>query len=345
MKMRSRNLGKYPILVILVILMIFAGNVIIGYSTELKLEVTSINKNTSKSPSSSQSYVVHAPILITSDGGFSSYNFSGVGTRNDPYLIEGYNITSTGTPSFGIEIRNTNAFFVINSCVIYADYIGVGLQSVSSGSSKIVGNRIISLIGDGGGITLNNMQNCTISDNICTNFMQGIHLNGADNCIIYDNYLYNIHDQGISIRNSDSNNITYNRIRNSMTHGIALVLSSSNNLIHHNILEENAWSDSYNIDGTQVNEKPTSQGYDEGSDNIWYDSESKEGNAWSDYFGIGPYQIDGPSNSVDLYPSNITDLNPFNLILSIGSIAIILVGAFLFYKFYHKKKRIVKKEE
>ena len=36
-------------------------------------------------------------------------NFSGVGTRGDPYLIEGYKITSHGTPSFGIDISNTNA--------------------------------------------------------------------------------------------------------------------------------------------------------------------------------------------------------------------------------------------
>ena len=265
--MISRNSIKYFLLIILVL---SAGSRLVVHSTDFNSSFRTNNKDNLLLTflSSSQSYAVHAPILITSDGGFSSYNFSGVGTRNDPYLIEGYNITSHGWLSFGIEIRNTNAFFVINSCVIYADYIGVGLQSVRSGSSKILGNRIVSLIGDGGGISLSNMQNCTISDNICTNFMQGIHLNGADDCIIYDNYLYNIHDQGINIRNSDSNNITYNRIRNSMTHGIALVVSSSNNLIHHNILEENAWSDSYNINGTQINEKPTSQGYDEGSNNI-----------------------------------------------------------------------------
>jgi len=332
----SRNLVRNYILLILVI---FAGSIFSVHSTVFKLNSDTIVKKKPLFPSSSQSYAVHAPILITSDGGFSSYNFSGVGTRNDPYLIEGYNITSHGWLSFGIEIRNTNAFFVINSCVIYADYIGVGLRSVRSGSSKIVGNRIISLIGDGGGITLNNMQNCTISDNICTNFMHGIHLNGADDCIIYDNYLYNIHDQGISIRSSDSNSITYNQIKNSAKHGIALIGTSNSNVIHHNILEENAWSDSYNIDGTQINERPTSQGYDEGSDNIWYDSESKEGNAWSDYFGVGPYQIDGPSNAVDLYPSHTTGLTLLVIIISIASITIGIVGALLIYRFYYKKRK------
>jgi parallel beta-helix repeat protein len=319
--------------------MVFTGGVFIGYSTEFNANLNSLSKDNPIFPSSSQSYVVHAPILIGSDGGFGSYNFTGVGTRSDPYLIEGYNITAFGALSFAIDISNTNAFFVINNCVIYSDYVGVGLDNVGSGTSKIIGNTIISLTGDGGGIVLGNMQNCTISDNNATNFMQGIHLNYVDGCIISNNYFYDINYQGINIRFSGSNLIIYNRIRNARQHGIALVGASSNNIIHHNILDGNTWAESYSIDN-EPKGIPSSQGYDEGEDNIWYDSENQQGNAWSDYFGIGPYQIDGPSNSVDLYPSNITGLTPFNLILLIGSIAIILVGAFLYYKYYHKKKRM-----
>lgn len=337
MKVNSRNLGSY---FILILIMIFAGSVFIGYSTEFRSNSAPINKNNPKLTSSSQSYVVHAPILIENDGDFGSYNFSGVGTRGDPYLIEGYNITSSGTLSIGIEISNTNAFFVINSCIFYPDYIGVQLQNVASGTSKIIGNRFISLTGDGGGIGLGSMDNSTISDNTCSNFMQGIHLNYADDCIIRNNYLYNIFYQGINIRYSDSNLITNNYVKNAREHGIALVGTSSYNIIHHNILDGNTWADSYDIDGTPKG-NPSSQGYDEGSDNIWYDNDNQTGNAWSDYFGIGPYQIDGPSNSVDLYPSNLTDLTPFSLIMPIGSIGLVLVGALLFYKFYHKKKRIV----
>ena len=331
----SRKLIKHSLLIISVLII---ASIISIHSYDFKLNSGAINKNMLLYPSSSQSYIAHAPILIESDGDFGSYNFSGSGTRQAPYLIQGYNITSTGVLSVGIEISNTSTFFVINSCIIYADYLGVLLDDVSSGSSKVTNNRFISLTGDGGGITLGNMQNCTVSDNIITNFMQGIHLNYADESIIRDNTLYNINYQGINLRYSDSNIIVFNQITNAKEHSIAFVGTSSNNVIHHNILEGNTWSETYSIDGTPKG-SPSSQGYDEGSQNIWYDSENKHGNMWSDYFGVGSYQIDGPSNAVDLYPSHTIGLTLFIIIISIASITIGIVGALLLYRFYYKKRK------
>jgi len=335
MILRLMNLSKYSILMLL---MLFTGSVFIIYSTEFRLNSTSINENKLKFPSSSKSYVVHAPILIGSNGDFGSYNFSGVGTRQDPYLIEGYNISAQGAYSIGIEISGTNAFFIINGCVIYSDWVGVQLGNLASGSSKVLGNKIFSPTGDGGGISIGNMQNCTISDNICSNFMQGIHLNHADDCIIVDNYFYDLNYQGINIRYSDSNIISFNRIRNAKEHAIALVGTSSYNIIHHNNLEENTWSDTYDIDGTPKGE-PTSQGYDEGSQNTWYDSENQHGNTWSDYFGIGPYQIDGPANSIDLYPKHTTGFTLFGIIISTSSITIGLVVVLLIYRFNKRRRK------
>ena len=331
----SRNLVRNYVLVVLVI---FAGSIFSVHSTNFSLNSSNIIIEKTQFPSSSQSYTTHPPILIESDGDFGSYNFSGVGSREAPYLIEGYNISAQGAYSIGIEISSTNAFFVVNNCIVNTDYIGVGLDDVASGSSKIIGNRIFSLAEDGGGIVLRNMRNCTISDNICINFITGIHLNYADDCIIENNYFYDLIYQGINIRYSDSNIISNNRIRNAKEHGIALVGTSSNNVIHHNILEENTWVDTYSIDGTPKG-SPSSQGYDEGSQNIWYDSENKYGNTWSDYFGVGPYQIDGSSNAVDLYPSHTTGLTLFGIIVSVASITVGLVGALLIYRFYHKKRK------
>jgi len=213
----------------------------------------------------------------------------------------------------------------------------INLYNVAPGTSKIISNIIFSLTGDGGGIGLGTMQNCTIADNICTNFMQGIHFNHVDDCIIYYNYIYDSNYQGINIRISDSNIITHNRIRNSREHGIALVATSSNNVIHHNILEGNAWSDSYSIDGVPKG-SPSSQGYDEGSNNRWYDSLSYYGNAWSDYFGIGTYEIDGPANSVDLYPGSPTAFTLFSGIVIYTSIAVGFVLFLTIYLVYFRKR-------
>lgn len=127
--------------------------------------------------------------------------------------------------------------------------------------------------------------------------MQGIHLNNADDCIILDNYLYDINYQGINIRYSDSNNIIFNRISNAREHGVALIRTS----------------------------------YDEGSLNTWYDNENKYGNIWSDYFGIGSYQINGPANAIDLYPKHITGLTLFSIIISTTSIMNEIVVVLILY--------------
>ena len=284
-------------------------------------------------PISSQSYIIHPPILITSDSGFSGYSFMGNGSFNNPYLIEGYNITAVGSLSIAIEIRNTNSYFIIRDCIIYTEYIGIALSYVQSGTSKVSQNIIISTTNNGGGILLGNMNNCTIERNYCHDFTQGIHTNDVDGCTIYSNNILNSNYQGINIRYSDSNIITYNIIINSKQHGIAIVGTSMNNVIHHNRLENNAWADSYDIDGGPPQGRPTSQAYDEGSNNIWYQSETQEGNFWSDYFGIGPYSIDGPVDSVDLYPFHTTGLTPFILIIIIiPSIGVILVVIIVFLR-------------
>jgi hypothetical protein len=45
-----------------------------------------------------------------------------------------------------------------------------------------------------------------------------------------------------------------------------------------------------------------SQAFDEGSNNFWYNATLSEGNFWSDWSGVGHYEIDGATNSTDLYP-------------------------------------------
>jgi parallel beta-helix repeat protein len=292
------------------------------------------NQNVISIPPSPQ-FTPHAPILIESDGNFSSYNFSGAGTRNNPYLITDYSISSHGASAVGIEISNTNSFFIINSCVIFSDYIGILLSNIPSGQAKITNNRIY---GDteGGGIILGNLENCTISNNFCEDFMQGIHLNSASECLIIDNSIYYNSYQGINIRYSDSNVIIYNQILHTQEHGIALVGTSHNNIIHHNILEGNMWSSTYDIDGVPKG-KPMSQAYDEGSQNTWYDIQTHRGNIWSDYFGVGAYKIDGPANSIDLYPECSTRLTPFIMIISIMVIVFIIM--LTIFKLYIRTKR------
>ena len=283
-------------------------------------------------------YITCSPISINSDTDFLTYSFSGDGTPTNPYLIESFNISSTGPSSMAIDIKNTNAYFVIQECIVYSEFIGIGLNNVAPNTSQVLNNKIIGTSGDGGAILLASMQNSTIENNTCTNFMQGIHLNYVGHCKIIDNYIYDVNYQGINLRYSGSNLIQSNTIRNAREHSIALVGTSDNNVIHHNTLDGNTWTTSYNIDGQQYG-APSSQAYDEGSQNLWYDSINKEGNSWSDYFGIGTYKIDGPSNSIDLYPSHTTGFTWFLLIIITSSIGAVLIVFIFIVRFYKKKRK------
>jgi hypothetical protein len=70
--------------------------------------------------------------------------------------------------------------------------------------------------------------------------------------------------------------------------GVTVSIYSNANSIHHNSFIGNGQN--------------TSQAYDDGSNNIWYDETVLEGNYWSDYSGNGIYRIAGVADAIDLYP-------------------------------------------
>ncbi|NPD90734.1 MAG: hypothetical protein HGN29_18645, partial [Asgard group archaeon] len=195
--------------------------------------------------------VDHAPILIVTNNDFETLNFTGEGTELEPYLITNLFINSSGATN-GIEIHNTNVHFEIKNCTILTDYIGILLSSTAAGTAKIINNTCISKLGDGGGIGVTGTYGCTITDNECAYFMQGIHLNHAHNNIIENNVIIASNYQGINIRYSDYNEISYNRIENSQQHGLAFVGSSHTNEIHHNTFINNSKAEYYTIDGERT---------------------------------------------------------------------------------------------
>lgn len=101
-------------------------------------------------------YVSHDPINIISNADFAAQKeiegWAGNGTVDDPYIIEGYNITYNG---YNIRISNVTAHFIIRSCYLasigttkndpYDD--GVNFYNVTSGT---VMNNIMFNNTDGG---------------------------------------------------------------------------------------------------------------------------------------------------------------------------------------------------
>ncbi|RDE13890.1 MAG: hypothetical protein C4K47_05325 [Candidatus Thorarchaeota archaeon] len=89
----------------------------------------------------------HANILIDGNSNFTSSNgvVSGSGTATDPYIIEGLDIDSS--LGIGIDVRNTDAYFVIRDVNINsttAGYSGIHFDCVANGrieQARFAGNR------------------------------------------------------------------------------------------------------------------------------------------------------------------------------------------------------------
>jgi parallel beta-helix repeat protein len=279
----------------------------------------------------------HPPIRIRYNSNFEMYNFSGEGTELDPYQIKNLNITAIGGNFIkcGIEIFGISAYFEIRDCLITSEYLGIWITDVASGRVKIVNNTCIGTTGFGTGVSISSTSNCVIEDNECSNFMNGMILTCSHSNTITRNLILNNKHTGINSVYSSYNLVTFNHIENSKEFGIALVggYHVRNNSIHHNYFVNNSITTNYII-GTRTGVS-TSQGYDEGLYNIWYDEANKYGNHWSDYDGNGDYIIDGPVHSKDIYPLTLTATKIF----PVSFILLILSIIFLELFFRKAKKR------
>jgi len=108
------------------------------------------------------------PILIDGNASFTSANgvIAGLGTENNPYIIEGWDISAQNAN--GIEIRNTDAYFIIRNCYVHDggdNNDGIHIRDVKNGTIENV-NFTNDLHGIYLGSSSNNfIRNCTASNN------------------------------------------------------------------------------------------------------------------------------------------------------------------------------------
>lgn len=160
-------------------------------------------------PREARAYTPHDPIYIDGNSGFNAGNgvVSGSGTPLDPYIIEGWEIEGFGT---GMDIRNTNAHFIIRG--VYIHYVG-GWGGTGIALRSLVNGRV---------------ENSTISDMI--NY--GILIESSTDVLVSENELYN---NGWTIRMEYSADITVSRneISDDTANGV-LALYSSNIVVNEN---------------------------------------------------------------------------------------------------------------
>ncbi|MFX1389508.1 MAG: nitrous oxide reductase family maturation protein NosD [Promethearchaeota archaeon] len=217
---------------------------------------------------------VQTPIFVDDEAtGVGAHNWtwaesqpwcSGSGTWKDPYIIEDLTISGFGVVYYGIDIRNSNNFFVIRDCRIFnAEDYGIYLEFVNnslvidnncsnnryggialeykSNNNTISGN-ILENNGDYGIYFYEENNNNTIIGNIANqNGEVGISLHWySNNTIVKQNTANKNGLYGIELYDyCGYNKVLDNNINNNGERGINIEYESSHNMFSNNIIENN----------------------------------------------------------------------------------------------------------
>jgi parallel beta-helix repeat protein len=147
----------------------------------------------------SLSYIPHSPIIINSNLDFESQGWSGNGTQNNPYVIDGLSIITDG--EMCVNISNTDAFFVIKDCLISSNSHwdgkwnrGITLGNVTNGrfENLVITKKWLAFVAD-------SSSNCSITESQVSGNSHAIVINGihdgeyAEHWTIFNNTLFDNH--------------------------------------------------------------------------------------------------------------------------------------------------------
>ncbi|NPD89485.1 MAG: hypothetical protein HGN29_12265 [Asgard group archaeon] len=138
----------------------------------------------------------------------------------------------------------------------------------------------------------------TVYENLVIESNCGVQTSFVDFVEIYDNKFYQNY-YGVELTDSNNATIYSNLFQESSAVAIELEDSTENCTIYHNTFVDNVLMGFY-----------SSQAYDNGINNIWYNKTLQEGNYWDDWTS-GPYDIDGDAGYQDLYPLSSPTITPF----------------------------------
>ncbi|MHA1347081.1 MAG: NosD domain-containing protein [Candidatus Heimdallarchaeaceae archaeon] len=173
------------------------------------------------------------------DFGPTGYNFNGSGTAGDPYRIEYLSIV-TDEPR-GIFITDVNVYFVIQNCTVDAYAVGIFIQNIPNGRAAIYNNTCNHIKG-GNGMTLSNVENCTVQGNNFINNYLGLYLYDTSNSKILNNTI-KFNSAGMFIELGENLVIANNSIKYCTDTGISIHYSNYT-VTEYNTIED---SDGYAI--------------------------------------------------------------------------------------------------
>ena len=267
-------------LAFVLLLSLFVATVGISYSPQL---FTDSSNEPKRLMTISQ---LDEPITITTNAELAQQSSSGVGTRSDPYIIEGKRINAL----YCLTIQNTTAFFIIRDSefIYYPPGRGgihvvrfINVQHGTIEDCYVRGGEV--------GISLSNSNDCTIINCITFEAYDGILIDSSDNCTVVDCNSFG-NTIGAMLVNSDLCNIINNSLYSNTERGVHIEVLCEDNIIAGNQI---GWNRNLNAIDNGVN-----TAFDDG---IVF------GNAWSDYNASEEYIIPGSGDSTDSFASRLID--------------------------------------
>ena len=183
----------------------------------------------------SKQKVVDNPIIIWGDEDFLNYNFTGEGTKENPYLIENISISTINFE--GIYISDTTRHFSIRNCFISAAKTGIYIENVANNTAIISNNTCY---GNGGkGIYVVNSDYSLINKNNCSyNKEEGIYLHLSNNSQIESNICESNTLTGIVVTKCINSEIINNKCEKNKKAGIIMGRANYSSILN-NILINN----------------------------------------------------------------------------------------------------------
>ncbi|MFW9956265.1 MAG: hypothetical protein ACFFD3_17095, partial [Candidatus Thorarchaeota archaeon] len=191
--MKYRSLAPIIIAILLVQPLIFYSGMVLG-KTLLNTASSTVLSQEPGTRLSPAEHVNHVPIIINGTADFESQGWPGDGSLGNPYLIAGLNITYDMNV-IGIEIFNTDAYFVIRDCYVNQLSIGLAVFIHDTSHGAIEFSTIIS---EEGGIYCDNANGTNVSH--VSSIASGISLYfyGSYDCTSEFNYLYSYNIRGFT---------------------------------------------------------------------------------------------------------------------------------------------------
>ncbi|MHA2424055.1 MAG: right-handed parallel beta-helix repeat-containing protein [Candidatus Thorarchaeota archaeon] len=232
-------------------------------------------------------YTPHAPITIGADSDFDDAGFSGLGTEEEPYLLENVEINTTVT---AVSIMDSRAHFIFRNCLFLSLENGILLFNVTNG---VFEDCIIQA--NTAGISATGCEWITIDRCeiiLASRGIQGIsfHRSTVRDCNIHHN------SYGIDLTSGNHTRIEDSTFYSNTYTGVQLFQGTVNVTVFSNNFcwnGDRAFGEVYSVRNA----------LDRGENNTW------TANRWSDYEGGGGYDVAGGAGSVDPFGSLISDID------------------------------------